>query len=298
MNKILTILMIFILSIVPLAALAQMDSEVENPNETVEEPVEELQEDEAWFPEEETSDETTEEEAEEEGTQCTEGIGAIEPCYAGFRFVECVNGYWNVHVPTIGSCNVECIEDSDCLREQVCMEEIYKCVVVEQETEGPQKENPIEDVPFWDPTKEQLCKDTGGSWVVEVTTEDVEEAHCDCGENTWNNVEGCQVVEDSNDNDDNDNDNDNDNGSHTSGRGAIRIYREQEAEEETPVEEEATEEVIEETTEQKGFLNQITGFFGAYGDKVSQEASYFLYPLLGILLVGLVIFGVRQVSLH
>lgn len=305
MNKILTILMIFVLLIVPLAALAQMDSEVENPNEIVEEPVEELQEDEAWFPEEETTEETEEPQedepfyedgptTEEVEPQCTSGESF---CFAAFRYAECVDGFWQVQYPTIGLCGVQCFTTNDCSDGLVCYTDVHKCVVP-PETNKPEKENPIEDVPFWDPTKEQLCKDTDGSWIInEASTSNVEEAHCDCGENTWNNVEGCQVVEEET-NDDNDDDNDDDEGSYTSGRGAIRIYREQVTEEETPVEEEATEEVIEETTEQKGFLNQITGFFGAYGDKISQEASYFLYPLLGILLVGLVILGVREVSLH
>ena len=154
---------------------------------------------------------------------------------------------------------------------------------------------------------EQLCEETGGEWTGEETP--IDHPYCDCSQISndkwkWHPVKGCTIViqeetpidwptetqeEESSSSSDND-------GKFTSGKGYTKNDNEQEATEETALEEQTNEEIVEETTEQNGFLNQITGYVTGYNQKMKENASYFLYPTLAILLVGLVIFGVREIK--
>jgi len=69
--------------------------------------------------------------------------------------------------------------------------------------------------------------------------------------------------------------------------------------EETPLEdvaeEENTEETIEEVSQGNKFLRAITGFFAGYGSKAQEDNKLILYPLLGLLGIGIFIFGVRKI---
>jgi len=283
MNKLIAILMIFVL-LSPFA-LSQEVSEVQNPNE----------------PTAEDGPQEADPELIEE-PECTNDESF---CYNRFSLTECVDEHWVVNEPTIGICGVECFETNQCrASNEICQTNIHKCIV-------------IEEIPS---AKEQGCRNTGGTWIDnEASTSNVDEGHCDCSEITpgkwkWNSVEvGCKVViqevdpedpidetedepEDEIEDETSSSNDDDDEGTHTSGSGYKKVYKEQETEEETPLEEAPTEETIEETTEQKGFLNQITGFITGYNEKMQNDASYFLYPALAILLVVIVIFGVREIK--
>ena len=162
MNKLITILMIFVL-LTPLAILAQEVSEVENPNEPLVEG-DLPQEAEPIFFEEPVVEEFIGEVVE---PQCVEGTGAPEPCYAGFRFVECVDGFWQVNQPTVGVCNVECIVDENCRgTNPICMEGTYQCVECRQDSHC----NVENDEVCLIPTGEcviapiTLCENTNGNW--------------------------------------------------------------------------------------------------------------------------------------